>query len=224
MSQARVESLDVLKGFKVALVKFIEAANVALVDAESDLNRTRLWIETEQSTHWQRQIRQRQDKLARAEEALRMKKVFKDVTGARQSYIDEEKAVQKARRALEEAQHKAAATTAWKRKMEKVSHDFRGSIQKLSTTVSADLPAAVARVENLLRTLEQYVALGPSETGSTAEAGALPGGASPAAEPGQSMARGVIDEPPPPESPSQPGPPAAPAPPVANPQPATDHQ
>lgn len=195
MAQARVESLDVLKGFKAALVKFIEAANVALVDAESDLNRTRMWIETEQSVYWQRQIKQRQDRLARAEEALRMKKVFKDVSGARQSYIDEEKAVQKARRALEEAHHKAAATLSWKRKMEKVSHEFRGSIQKLSTTVGSDLPAAVARVENMLRTLEQYVAESPLEVTSSAEF--APSGATAETGSGKSMARGVIDEPPP---------------------------
>jgi hypothetical protein len=197
MPQARVESLDVLKSFKVALVKFIEAANVAIVDAESDLNRTKMWIETEQSVFWQRQIKQRQAALARAEEALRMKKIFKDVSGARQSYIDEEKAVQKARRAVEHAEQKSAATMAWKRKMEKVSHDFKGSIQKLGTTVAADLPNAVARVENLLRTLEQYVALGPAEATSTTEPGLatsvdmIPSG--------QSVARPIDEPPPPPE-------------------------
>lgn len=192
MSQARVESLEVLKSFKAALVKFIEAANVAIVDAEGDLNRTRMWIETEQSTHWQREIRRRQDILARAEEALRMKKIFKDVTGARQSYIDEEKAVQKARRAIEHAQQKAASTASWRRKMEKVAHDFKGSIQRLGTTVAADLPAAVARVENMLRKLEAYVAAGPVEV--TSASGAPPSSADEMTGDEKSMARGKIDD------------------------------
>lgn len=208
--QARVESLDVLKAFKAALVKFIEAANLALVDAESDLNRTRLWVETEQTSFWNVQVRKRAEALARAEEALRMKKVFKDVTGARQSYVDEEKAVQKARRALEHAQQKLAATQGWRRRLEKVDNDFRGSVQRLATTVGADLPAAVARVENLLRTLEAYVAMGPAEAASTAGEAAPSGGAPPAGESAASMARGRIDEAEPqrdnsPQAPAEPG-------------------
>lgn len=192
MSHARVESLDVLRGFKAALVKFIEASNVALVDAESDLNRTRLWVETEQLAHWNQQLRKRTEALARAEEALRMKKVFKDVTGARQSYVDEEKAVQKARRALEHAQQKMAATQGWKRRLEKVANDYRGNVQRLATTVGADLPAAVAKVENLLRSLEAYTAEGPAEVTSTAAP--TEADAARAATMAGSMARAAADD------------------------------
>jgi hypothetical protein len=196
MSQARVESLDVLKTFKVALVKFIESANAALIDAESDLVRTRLWIETEQQTYWQGQIKKRTELLARAEEALRMKKVFKDVTGARQSYVDEEKAVQKARRMLESAQHRYAATQQWKRRMEKIGHDYKGSVQRLSTTVASELPAAVSKIENMLRTLETYVATSPIEVTSTPESGGLAASVATSSEAG-SMSR-PVDEPEPP--------------------------
>jgi hypothetical protein len=98
--------------------------------------------------------------------------------------------------------------------MEKVSHEFRGSIQKLSTTVGSDLPAAVARVENLLRTLEEYLAVGPVEVASAAEP---PPGASGEAGSTQSMARGVIDE-----SATEPAPPSKPE--DAAPPPSTDDQ
>ena len=39
---ARVESIDALESFKRALWKFAEAANVALGDAEADLEKTDL--------------------------------------------------------------------------------------------------------------------------------------------------------------------------------------
>jgi hypothetical protein len=194
MSQARVESLEVIKSFKAALVKFIESANVALTDAESDLHRTRLWLELEQSTYWQGQIKKRQELLARAEEALRSKKIFKDVTGARQSYVDEEKAVRIARARLEEANQKLAATQQWKRRMDKITHDYKGSVAKLATSLAADLPNAVVKMENLLRTLEQYIAAAPTEVTSQSDVAASTAGASFVSEE-RSMARAAPEEP-----------------------------
>ena len=65
----RVESLDALRSFKIALVKFAEAANVALGDADSELQRTLTWLETEQLSYWQGQHRKRAEMVTRAKEA-----------------------------------------------------------------------------------------------------------------------------------------------------------
>ena len=54
---ARVESIDALRNFKRALQKFAEAASVALGDAESEIQRTQIWLETEQRSHWNNQAR-----------------------------------------------------------------------------------------------------------------------------------------------------------------------
>ena len=69
---ARVESIDALKHFRVALFKFQEAANAALADAEGDLSSTLNWLENEQYMFWQNQIRKRHELLERAKEAVRM--------------------------------------------------------------------------------------------------------------------------------------------------------
>jgi len=98
---ARVHSIETLKIFKVYLLKFAEAANVALGDAESELHRIQMWLETEQQSFWQMQLRKRQEIVSRCKEAVRMKKVFKDSTGRQQSAVDEEKALQIAQRRLE---------------------------------------------------------------------------------------------------------------------------
>src|SRR5947209_7152503 len=95
MSQyARVDSVEALKLFRLALAKFAESANTALADAEGELQRTLMWLETEQHTYWQGQVRKRTEILSKAKEALRMKKLFKGPAGGRQSVVDEEKAVQ----------------------------------------------------------------------------------------------------------------------------------
>lgn len=191
--QARVEDIDHLKQFRLSLQKFQEAANVALSDAESDLVRTMMWIETEQFTYWHFQVRKRADKLSQAEERLRAKKIFRDSTGSKPSTVDEEKAVRLCKMRLEEANQKVQLVTKWKRQMEKVSHDYKGNVQRFATNVQALLPSAIARMEVMIRQLEQYIGYRPvevaSSTGETA-----PTIESSAIENESSMKRGIIDE------------------------------
>ena len=101
MSGARVDSIDALKHFRIAMWKFHEAANSALSDAEGDVHRTQIWLENEMHSYWTGQIRKRQDLVARAKEAVRMKKLFKDSSGRQQSAVDEEKQLQIALKRLD---------------------------------------------------------------------------------------------------------------------------
>src|SRR4051812_18506783 len=105
---ARVDSIDAMRHFRTALVKFQENANSALADAESEMHQAHTWLEGEQRQHWLREIRHRHEIVERCKEAVRMKKLFKDSTGARPSAVDEEKALKVAQRKLEEAEQKAA--------------------------------------------------------------------------------------------------------------------
>src|SRR5438552_15312297 len=101
---ARVESVDALKTFKRALMKFAEAASVALGDSESEIQRTQIWLETEQRSHRNNQARIRAERVTRAKEAARMKKRYKDATGSRQPAADGEKALALAEKKLARAQ------------------------------------------------------------------------------------------------------------------------
>ncbi len=205
MSQARVEDVDAIKQAKLALQKFQESANVALSEAESDLIRTMLWIDTEQSAFWQGQVRKRTALLSQAEERLRTKKVFKDSTGSKPSTIDEEKAVKVAKQRLEDAHHKVAAVSKWKRLIEKVAHDYKGSVQRFATTVQSSLPNTIARLEVLTRQLEQYIGYRPAEVVSGLASGLeSTGSAGTSSADTSSMKRGDVDAPPPEvETPSQ---------------------
>ena len=85
---ARVDSIDVLKEFKTAIWKFQEAASASLGDAEAETHRVLMWLQTEQDSYWQHQIRKREELVTRCKEAVRMKKIFKDSSGRQQSAID----------------------------------------------------------------------------------------------------------------------------------------
>jgi len=199
MSQiARVESVDALKEFRVALIKFAEAANGALGDSESEVQRMQMWLENDQTSHWLGQIRKRTEVVSRAKEALRMKKVFKDATGGKASYIDEEKALAKATRALEEAEQKMAATKSWARKFPKEAAAFKGSIQRMSTFVLADVPVAAAKLDRMTAALKAYIAFaGPSlasiSVGSSSSGPGTPPAAEPPAPEAQATAAGSTE-------------------------------
>ena len=53
MNGARVQNIDALKHFRAALVKFTEAGKVALGDAESEVQRTVGWLQSELQQFWQ---------------------------------------------------------------------------------------------------------------------------------------------------------------------------
>ena len=167
----RVDSVDVLKDFKVALWKFQEAASVALGDAESEMQRVLMWLETEQDSHWQHQIRKREEIVGRCKEAVRMKKIFKDATGRQQSAIEEEKALRIAMRNLEEAQQKLAMVRKWARVLPKEIEMYKGGVQRFATNVQSDIPRAATHLDKLSQKLDAYVALQAASAGGPVGAG-----------------------------------------------------
>jgi flavin-binding protein dodecin len=144
---------------KRALWKFAEGAAAALGDAESEVQRTLIWLDSEQRSYWTGQIRKRQEAIVRAHEAVRQKKLFKDATGTRPSAIEEEKALAAAKRALEEAEKKLVNVKRWVPILQKELQIYKGSVQRFATAVQVDIPAAVNLLNNLLLKLEGYVAL-----------------------------------------------------------------
>jgi hypothetical protein len=183
---ANIDSIDVLKDIKLSLLKFQEAATVSLGDAESETHRVLMWIQTEQDSFWQHQIRKREEIVTRCKEAVRMKKVFKDATGRQQSAIDEEKALKIALRNLEEAQQKLKLVRKWARQLPKEIENYKGSVQRFATTVESQIPTAIGHLEKLAKKIDAYLSVqAPSFDGAIGTGGAL------GSAPGQaSMGRG----------------------------------
>ena len=80
-NQVRVQDLDVFRQFRVALLKFAQAADQALTGADAHVARTRLWLENEQTRYWQLQLRKRTEAVVAAKDAVRQKKLYRDSTG-----------------------------------------------------------------------------------------------------------------------------------------------
>jgi len=182
---AHVENFDALKQFKAALRKFGEACDVALGDAESETHRMTNWVELEQSSYWQAQVRKRTELVSRCKDAVRQKRIFKDATGRPQSAVDEEKALKVAERALEEAQQKLTNVKRWSKALPREIELYKGSVQRFATTVRVDVPAAIHRLDKMLASLEAYASLAaPTMATSSVESA-----------PAASMAQAAASEP-----------------------------
>ena len=203
---ARVDSIDSLKTFRVALIKFGEEANTALAAADAELLRVLGWLERDQVSFWQMQIRKRQEGLERAQEALRMKKLFPDASGRFPTPVEEEKAVRKWKAALEEAQTKLANCKKYARLLQREMMNYKGGVQRFSTWVQSEVPNAVARLDRMVGKLEAYVSLSmPSNFSPVRDASRSAFG--PTDAPAASMARPEPDAPGPSEAPPAPTPP-----------------
>src|SRR5437763_1905388 len=158
---ARIDSIDVLRSFRAALWKFAETANAALGDSESDVNKTLVWLENEQQTHWQHQVRVRTEAVAAAKDKVRQKQLFKDSTGRQQSAVDEMKLLAIAQRRLQEAEQKLAATKSRARRLQREAQNYEGGGQRLETVISVGPPLAVAGLERDYAARDQCVAAAP---------------------------------------------------------------
>jgi hypothetical protein len=156
---AKVQSIDAIRAFRITLLKFADAADSALADAEGEMSHTLMWLQTEQPAHWRTQVRKRSEILTRAKEALRMKCLYKDSSGHTPSADQEQKAVQLATRRLEEAEEKVQTVKKWERRLQKEISSYQGSARRLATQIQSDLPRAAAQLDQTIQQLEAYVSL-----------------------------------------------------------------
>ena len=158
----RVDSVDKLKEFRVALCAFTQTASTALDEARSEVHRTIIWLKQDRYGYWKKQVSHCTERFAKARQELRRKKdIETSPLGGTYSFIDERKALAAAQRALEQAEQKFKQVQHWIIQLEQESHTFKGLIQGLAGVVEVEIPNARAQMDRMIDSLEAYVALRP---------------------------------------------------------------
>ena len=175
-----VDDIDIFRLMKVAVIRFRQTAQSAVLNADATVGRMLGWLENDQLSHWQTQIRKRTEAVTRAREAVRGKKLFKDATGRTPNAAQEEKTLRAALTALEQAEAKLTATKRSIPKLQKEIEVYRGGVQALSTSLITDIPKAIAMLERLSLSMDEYVNMASSSAGG---ANTLPPADAPASAP-----------------------------------------
>ncbi len=192
--RAHVTSVEAIEEFRSSLVVYASKARPTLEEVSDEALRTRLWLENEQRTRWEAEVRRRTRTLEQAQQAL----FSAGISNLRDASDAEKMAVQRARRALEEAEAKLKRVKQWAREFENRAEPLTRQLDKLHTFLSNDLVKAAAHLANVIKALDAYADVAPPDMEGA-----------PAPPPSDGPAGDAASAPPAsgPEGPSQGGPP-----------------
>jgi len=150
--QARVTSLEALQAFRSNLIVYLSQARPLLEEVSASVLRTHLWLENEQRTHWENQIRRRLKELQQAQQAL-----FSAKLGSFSRELSAEQvAVQRAKRNLDESETKLKVVKRWDRDYDGRVQPLVKQMEKMHTVLTMDMVQAVAYLTQAINTLAAY--------------------------------------------------------------------
>jgi hypothetical protein len=163
MSQsARVTSIDALQDWKNALAVFQDHAKEAVVTLELEVRRMFDWLD-DQRKFWQAEIRRREDEVVQAKSELWRRKNMPIIEHP--DCVEQEKALKRAQRRLEEAQEKLEKTRHWGPALKRAVDEYESHGRRLAAILETDVPRSLGVLEQRIGALEAYVALtAPAES------------------------------------------------------------
>jgi len=150
--QARVTSIGELEAFRAVLVRFIEQSRRALDDVTGEVRRTRGWIDSDRTQHWDREIKRATRALEQAEQEL----YSASLSSIKTSDSFRKMAVLKARRRLAEVAEKRKTVKHWRGVFDQETGPLLRHVEALHDKLARDLPAGVASLGESIRALEAY--------------------------------------------------------------------
>lgn len=163
--QAKVTSIDVLESFRAALIVFLTESRRSLDEVNDAVKRTRSWVQQDQRTHWEGQLRRRQKKLQEAEAELFGAKL----SPLRDDTAKQQEDVRRARRAVAEAEEKLRNVKKWTRDYDSMVEPMTKRLEGLRFFLDHDMIKALAFLVQAQRTLEGYAEI-PLESSEAAPA------------------------------------------------------
>lgn len=154
---ANVTSIDAIQRFRTRLIDFSEEAQLAMSQADFDIQRTIGWLKHDRMMHWKHEIKRRRKELDIAKSELFRKQLESKDT--RTSAIEERKALQRAERRMTEAEEKSRAVSKWIRRLDRDVALYKGATSQINSLIQADLPKAASLLEMYVEQLQEYLRL-----------------------------------------------------------------
>jgi hypothetical protein len=150
--QANVSSIDALESFRADLIQFLEKARVALEDAESEVRRTRTWLDVDRSNHWTAQMKLRLKQLEQAEAEFYNARI----TRPNENHASHKMAVAKAQRRIEEAEEKLQVLKRWRLQFDNRATPLLRRLDPAFFLVGTHLPKGVHTLGESIKALQDY--------------------------------------------------------------------
>jgi hypothetical protein len=161
--RAHVRSVQAIESFRAQLILYLGKARAAVEEVSEELVRTRSWLENEQRTRWEGECRRRERLLDEAQQELFSAKLSRVQTQTAAQVL----AVEKARRALRQAEEKRDAVKRWTREFGNRAEPLGKQVEQLLTFLSTDMGKGVAYLGFVIQALEAYASVQPGIAGPT---------------------------------------------------------
>jgi hypothetical protein len=155
---AHITSIDALESFRNALVIYVSKARPTVEEVSSDVTRMRLWLQNDQRMLLEGVFRRRQQELQEAQEALFSKRV----AVLKQENSAEQLAVQRAKRAMDEAEAKLRRLKHWNREFDSRVEPLVKQLEKLHSVLAVDMLRAQQSLAHKISALQAYSDIGAS--------------------------------------------------------------
>ena len=156
--RAQVTSLESIELFRARLIIYRDKAGRVLDEVGEDVTRTRVWLQTDRVTFWEGQIRRCKKDLE-----MRQQELFSaQLSGMRDASFVQQQAVQRARRAMSEAEGKLQIVKQWNRQYDQRVEPLGKQVEKLRHNLVHDLGQAIAFLSEVTKTLAEYAEMSPA--------------------------------------------------------------
>ncbi len=155
---AKVLSIQALKDFRIALVTFTEEARNALSGVDMELKRMRDWLERDQLSYWQMQVKRRHEAMMMARTELYRRRISQQGSDAI-SDTEQKEALKEAQRRLHIAEEKVETV----KKLIPIFHhamaEYVSRAAPLTDHLSGGVDRSLGSLTKMIDSLEAYLAL-----------------------------------------------------------------
>lgn len=155
-NQVKVLSVDVLERLAAAMVRCQEDLAAALLEADSEVERSIVWVERDRVPHWRKRMQRLDHEVLEARSALFRKENHRVSRDSKPSTVDERKALAKAQAAMEDADRRWKASQRWSQELPRQQAEYKRGVNLLAAMVDRELPAAIGALRRMSIALERY--------------------------------------------------------------------
>jgi len=162
--KAHVSSSEAIEAFRASLIAYVGKTRPILEDGADEVSRTRQWLENDRRIHWENQLRRRTKTLEEAQQALFSSRL----SNLRETTSAEQQAVNRAKRAVAEAEEKLKVVKRWTRDFDNHVDPLVKQLEGLRTMLANTMPKAAAYIVQTVKAIDAYVGVAPVGAASVA--------------------------------------------------------
>lgn len=152
---ANVRSIDAVKNFHAAVVRFQEDARLSISSLEMQLLRFIGWLERDRPAFWKREIEICYREMSEWRVRLHQCKMRK-MGDFKPTCFEEKKALEKARKDLEHAQKQIPIVKHWTNSAHHEANEYHGRASQMTQMIERDIPMLLAMLHQAVDRLEAY--------------------------------------------------------------------